>query len=303
MSTASLRLTTSGGDGRPGLSWAAPAVLYFAVLAVFPMVLVVALSFCSWNGLGDPHWIGLGNWHRLADDPQLLSSLRLSLELSVVTWLVQTLICLPLGVWCAGPQRSRAVLSTLFFVPLLMSSAAIALVFSALLDPNFGLAGLVGPWLGVDDGNFIGRPDLAIWAVTAVATWQFVPFHTLLYQAATRQIPTVLYEAATVDGAGRWRQFRSITVPQLRNSIITSSVLMLVGSLTYFDIVLLLTNGGPGTATRTLPLHMYLTGFSSFDMGYASVLATLLLIAGTALSLLVVRVTGFRRMASEREGL
>ncbi|MFG2147233.1 carbohydrate ABC transporter permease [Streptomyces sp. NPDC048696] len=303
MSTATLRLAKRGGDGRPGPAWAAPALLYFAALALLPMILVVGLSFCSWNGLGDPRWIGLANWRRLAGDPQLSSSLWHSLEMSVVTWLVQTLICLPLGVWCAGRQRVRAVLSTLFFIPLLMSSAAIALLFGALLDPNFGLAGVIGPWLGVADGNFIGRPDLAIWAVMSVVTWQFVPFHTLLYQAAARQIPAVLYEAATVDGAGRWRQFFSITVPQLRNSVITSSVLMLVGSLTYFDIVLLLTNGGPGTATRTLPLHMYATGFSSFEMGYASVLAALLLIAGTALSLLVVRVTGFRRMASDREGL
>jgi xylobiose transport system permease protein len=155
----------------------------------------------------------------------------------------------------------------------------------------------------VKDGNFIGRPSLALWTVMAVITWQFVPFHVLLYQAAARQVPVQLYEAATIDGAGRRRQFLSITLPQLRNTVVTSSVLMLVGSLTYFDIVLLLTNGGPGTATRTLPLHMYLTGFSSFDMGYASVLAVLLLAAGTTLSLLVVRVTGFRRMTSQREGL
>ncbi|MFD7919225.1 carbohydrate ABC transporter permease [Streptomyces sp. NPDC059740] len=294
---------TRRSDGRPGAIWAVPALLYFVLFAVVPMALVVLLSFCDWNGLGSPHWAGGANWARLLHDPQLGHSLRVSLLLTVVTWLVQTVICLPLGVWCAGPHRSRAVLGTIFFVPLLMSSAAIALLFSALLDPNFGLAHLVGPWLGVPDGNFIGDPSLALWTVMAVVTWQFTPFHTLLYQAATRQIPVQLYEAATLDGAGRWRQFRSVTVPQLRNTIVTSSVLMLVGSLTYFDIVLILTNGGPGTATRLLPLHMYLTGFSSFDMGYASVLAVLLLVAGTTLSLLVVRVTGFRRMASQREGL
>ncbi|MGV9704747.1 carbohydrate ABC transporter permease [Streptomyces sp. NPDC003483] len=290
-------------DGRPGALWAVPALLYFALFAVVPMALVVALSFCRWSGLGSPHWAGTANWSRLLHDPQLGQSLRLSLLLTVVTWAVQTLICLPLGVWCAGHQRGRAVLSTLFFVPLLMSSAAVALLFSALLDPNFGLAHTVGPWLGVDDGNFIGDPHLALWTVMAVVTWQFVPFHTLLYQAAARQVPAQLYEAATIDGAERWRQFFSITLPQLRNTVVTSSVLILVGSLTYFDIVLILTNGGPGTSTRILPLHMYLTGFSSFDMGYAGVLAVLLLAAGTTLSLLVVRVTGFRRMASQREGL
>ncbi|MFD4539334.1 carbohydrate ABC transporter permease [Streptomyces bauhiniae] len=289
--------------GRPGALWAVPALLYFALFAVVPMALVVVLSFCSWSGLGSPSWAGTANWARLTHDPQLGQSLRLSLLLTAVTWATQTLICLPLGVWCAGHQRGRAVLSTLFFLPLLMSTAAVALLFAALLDPNFGLAHTVGPWLGVGDGNFIGSPRLALWTIMAVITWQFVPFHTLLYQAAARQVPAQLYEAATIDGAGRWRQFLFVTLPQLRDTVVTSSVLILVGSLTYFDIVLILTNGGPGTATRILPLHMYLTGFSSFDMGYASVLAVLLLVTGTTLSLVVVRVTGFRRMTSRREGL
>jgi xylobiose transport system permease protein len=289
--------------GRPGAIWAAPALLFFSLFALLPMAGVVAMSFTSWNGLGTPKFIGGANWGRLFHDPLLGESLRLSLLLAVVTWIVQTLIALPLGVWAAGPQRNRAVLSTLFFVPLLMSSAAVAVLFGALLDPNFGLAAKIGPWLGVDDGNFIGRPSLALWTVLAIITWQFVPFHTLLYQAAARQVPHSLYEAAVIDGAGRYRRLFAITIPQLRNTVITSSVLMLVGSLTYFDIVLILTSGGPGNATRILPLHMYLTGFSSFDMGYASVLAVLLLAAGTALSVLVTSVTGFRRMASLREGM
>lgn len=106
-----------------------------------------------------------------------------------------------------------------------------------------------------------------------------------------------------IDGAGRFKQFTAITVPQLRDTIITSGVLMIVGSLTYFEIILILTGGGPGTATRILPLHMYITGFRSFDMGYASVLAVLLLAIGTSLSLFVTKVTGYRKMASQREGL
>jgi xylobiose transport system permease protein len=296
-------MTTSVNSGRPGAIWAVPALAFFAVFALVPMVLVVALTFTTWNGLGSPTWAGLANWKHLFHDATLGQSLWLSFKLTVISWVVQTLVALPLGVWAAGRQRNRAVLSTIFFVPLLMSSAAIAVLWSALLDPNFGLAAKIGPWLGVKDGNFIGQPSLAFYTVAVVIAWQYIPFHTLLYQSATRQIPEVLYEAATMDGAKRLRQFWSVTLPQLRNTVVTSSVLMLVGSLTYFDIVLILTNGGPGTSTRILPLHMYLTGFSSFQMGYASVLAVILLVAGTALSLVVTRVTGFRRMQSQREGL
>lgn len=289
--------------GRPGAIWAAPALLFFALFALAPMAGVAVLSFTRWNGLGPPRFIGGANWGHLLHDPLLGHSLRLSLVLALATWLAQTAVALPLGVWAAGPQRGRAVLSTVFFLPLLMSSAGIAVLFAALLDPNFGLAATIGPWLGVDDGNFIGRPSLALWTVLAIIAWQFVPFHTLLYQAATRQIPRVLYEVAVLDGASGLRRFTAVTLPQLRHTIVTSSVLMLVGSLTYFDIVLILTDGGPGDATRILPLHMYLTGFSSFDMGYASVLAVLLLTAGTVLSTLIVRATGFNRMTSQREGL
>lgn len=288
---------------RPGAIWAAPALLFFAVFALLPMALVVYLSLTRWNGLGAPHWAGAANWAYLLRDPQVLASLRLSLVLTAVTWAFQTAVSLPLGVWAAGPQRSRAALSAVFFTPLLLSNAGTAVLWKALLDPNFGVATIIGPWLGVDDGNFLGDPSLALWTIMAVISWQFIPFHTLLYQSATRQIPAVLYEAATVDGAGRLQQFRTITLPQLRHTIITSSVLMVVGSLTYFEVVLIITGGGPGTATRILPLHMYLTGFSAFRMGYASVLGVLLLAVGTALSLLVVRVTGFRRMTSQREGL
>jgi xylobiose transport system permease protein len=277
-------------------------VLFFVAFAAFPMVLAVALSFTHWSGLGTPRFIGLANWRNLAHDPELTNSLKLSAYLTIFTWVLQTAIALPLGVWAAGPQRNRAALASVFFVPLLLSSAALGVLWRSLLDPNFGLAHQVGPWLGITDGNFL-RTQFALFTVGAIVAWQFVPFHTLLYQSASKQIPEVLYEAARIDGAGRYRSFFSVTLPQLRHTIVTSSVIMIVGSLTYFDIVLIVTNGGPGTATRILPLHMYLTGFSSFDMGYASVLAVLLLGIGTVLSLVIVRVTGLRRMSSQREGL
>jgi ABC-type sugar transport system permease subunit len=184
-----------------------------------------------------------------------------------------------------------------------MSNAAVALLWQALLDPNFGLADLVGPLLAAQDGNILGEPSRALAAVVLVVSWQFVPFHVLLYQAAVRQIPQSLYDAAAIDGAGRVRRFRSITLPQLRHTIVSSTVLILVGSFTYFETILLMTGGGPGTSTRVLPLHMYLTGFSSFEMGYAATLSVLLVVVGTTLSVVIVRATGFSSMRSRREGM
>jgi xylobiose transport system permease protein len=288
---------------RPGFGWVAPALVFFGLFALIPMLALIYLSFTSYDGLNPPVFVGLQNWQALAQDQLFLDSLRLSGTLTVLSWLLQTAVALPLGVYLAGKERTRAVLAAVFFVPQLMSGAAIAVLWGTLFDPNFGLASVLGPLVGVPDGNFIGNPSLAFYVVLFVISWQFMPFHTLLYQGATRAIPESLYEAATLDGAGRWRQFRSITVPQLRATIITSGVLIVVGSLTYFEIVLILTNGGPGTATRILPLHMYVEGFRSFQMGYSAALAVVLLVIGTALSLVITRVTGYRQMASQREGL
>jgi xylobiose transport system permease protein len=289
--------------GRPGFAWAVPALAFFGLFALLPMVAVGYLSFTSYDGLNPPQWIGLDNWRRLAGDAVFLDSLRLSAALTAASWAVQTAIALPLGVYLAGPGRGRALLAAVFVVPLLMSSAAIAVLWVTLFDPNFGLASVLGPLVGIADGNITGDSSFAFGAVLLVISWQFMPFHTLLYQAATRAIPAMLYEAAVLDGANRWQQFRSVTLPQLRDTVITSGVLIVVGSLTYFEIVLILTGGGPGTATRILPLHMYLEGFRSFQMGYAAALAVVLLVAGATLSLVITRVTGYRRMTSQREGL
>ncbi|AAZ55653.1 possible binding-protein-dependent transport protein [Thermobifida fusca YX] len=287
---------------RPGALWAAPALIFFGIFGLAPIAIVAGLSFTTWDGLGNPEWAGLHNWRTLPSDKLVGSGLMITLTLTVLTWATQTPLALAFGAWAAGPQRIRAVVSTIFFLPLLLSTAAIALIWQALLDPTFGLPAQWSELTGLS-ANVLGDPDLALWAIVFVLLWQFLPFHMLLYQAAAKQIPASLYEAAEIDGASPLQRFWRITVPQLRHTIIASSVLMIVGSMTYFETVLLLTGGGPGTATRILPLHMYLKGFSAFEMGYASAIAVLLVAVGTGLSLLVVRVSGYSQMTSEREGV
>ncbi|WP_415923661.1 carbohydrate ABC transporter permease [Streptomyces scabiei] len=279
--------------GRPHAAWALPGVLFFTFFAVVPMALALYLSFTSWDGLGDPRPVGLDNWRKLLDDPRMTQSLGLTVVLTVTSWVFQTVIALLLGVWAAGRQRNRAILSAVFFVPFLLSSTAIAILFYALLDPNFGI--IQADTLGSQSGAFL--------AIVFVGGWQFIPFHTLIYQGGARQIPEVLYQAAAIDGAGRYRQFFSITLPQLRHTITTSTVLMVVGSLTYFETVLILTKGGPGTDTAILPYLMYEAGFKTYDFGYASAIASFLVIAATGLSLVLVRLTGFGAMRSTREGM
>jgi raffinose/stachyose/melibiose transport system permease protein len=282
----------------PSLWFAAPALLLFLGFALIPLGGVLVLSFMEWDGLGTPTWSGFDNWGRVFADPVVLNAFWLTALLTVGSWLVQAPLSLLLGVFMAGRQRYRAVLSVLFFLPQLFSAAAIAIVFKSLLDPNFG----VGQDLPFLDLDWLGRPDLALGVVLVVIAWSFIPFHSLLYQAGVRQIPPSLYEAATIDGAGRVAQFVHITLPQLKYTIITSSTLMIVGSLTYFDLVFVLTGGGPGYATRILPLDMYLRGFRSYDMGGASVVAVILVVVGLSIALGLNRLSGTGRMESQMEG-
>ncbi|MDN3480316.1 sugar ABC transporter permease [Arthrobacter sp. APC 3897] len=289
--------------GRTGSLWwlVLPALFFFLVFAVVPLIGVFVLSFANWDGIGAISVAGIGNWLSVLGDPVMHNALRLTFVIMIVSWLVQTPLSLLLGVFTAGSQKYRAVLAVLYFVPLLLSSAAIAIAFKALLDPNFGLAeGLGLPFLAQD---WLGRPQLVLFVVIFVIAWQFVPFHTLIYQGGVRQIPKSLYEAAEIDGAGKVKQFFHITLPQLKYTIITSSTLMVVGSLTYFDLIFVLTAGGPGNSTRILALDMYLTGFRANLMGPASVLAVILVLIGLALALALQRLGGKGSSGSQLEGL
>jgi raffinose/stachyose/melibiose transport system permease protein len=217
-----------------------------------------------------------------------------------LSWAVQTPASLLIGVFLASHERYRAVLAVLYFIPLLLSSAAIAVAYKALLDPNFGVG--AGLHIGLLSQDWLGQDKLAVGTVVFIVSWQFIPFHSLIYQGGVRQIPRSLYEAAEIDGAGRVRQFWSITLPQLKNTVIASSTLMVVGSLTFFDLIFVLTAGGPGDATRVLALDMYKTGFQANLMGPASAIATILVLVGVGLALLLRRIGGGSKTASQLEG-
>ncbi|MFZ2625142.1 MAG: sugar ABC transporter permease [Propionibacterium sp.] len=298
-------VTPAGGASQraagPSNWYVAPALGVFVLFAIVPLGIAVWLSFTRWDAITPPEFVGLDNWRQVPADSATWHSLWLSLKVVAYSWVVQTPISLLLGVYVAGRQRFRAVLAAIYFVPLILSSAAVGIAFKSILDPNFGLSASLGiPWL---KQNWLGNPNLILPVVVFIIAWQFVPFHTLLYQGGARQIPLSLYEASQIDGASRLRQFFWITLPQLRYTIVTSSTIMITGSLTYFDVVFVLTGGVPGSAINILPISMYVTGFSANQFGSASVLATLLAVIGLAVSLVLTKISGFNRMSSQQEGL
>ena len=298
---ATAQSTRTGGRSGSVAWMALPALLFFITFAVVPLAGVLFLSFTRWDGIGAIHAAGFQSWRSVLTNPGTLHALWVTFLITALSWAFQTPMSLLLGTFLAGHQRYRGALAVFLFIPLLLSSAALAITFKALLDPNFGL----GTGLGVSflSQDWLGKGPLAVGVLVFVVSWQYIPFHSLLYQAGVRQIPVSLYEAAQIDGAGRLRQFFSITLPQLKYTFITSSTLMIVGSLTFFDIIFVLTAGGPADATRTLALDMYITGFQGNQMGPASAIAMILVLVGLVVAVLLQRLGGRDRSASQLEGM
>ena len=281
-----------------------PPVALFAGFVVLPIVLAVLLSFCSWNGSSAIQFNGLANWQQFIHDSSALAALERTGVLVVASWLVQEPIAMALGIFAAGRQRHRAVLTAIYFLPMLISAASLGILWNLLLSPvnggvtyastHFGLFFLNHQWLS--------DPDLVMATVIVLVAWEFIPFHSLLYEAGARQIPRSIYVAAAIDGIGPYRRFFQITLPMLRHTIVTSSTLNLVGSLTVFDLIYTLTGGGPGQSTRVLALAQYLEGFESLNFGYASALALVLGVLAVIVSMLLIGVTGFGKMRSQSEG-
>ena len=299
-SSAPAKVTPAAHTSTGRLGWLVlPALLIFVAFAVIPLIGVFVLSFTSWDGIGDISFTGLTSWTAVLTDPGLPHALWVTFLVIVLSWIAQTPLSILLGVFISGHQKYRALLAVLFFLPLLLSAAAVSIAYKALLDPNFGLG--PGLNLGFMTQDWLGRPALAMGVVIFIIAWQWIPFHSLIYQGAIRQIPVSMYEASQLDGAGRVRQFFSITLPQLKNTLITSSTLMIVGSLTTFDLIFVLTQGGPNDATRVLALDMYLTGFRANQMGLASAIAVILVVVGLILAQLLQRLGGKDRN-SQLEG-
>jgi len=196
-------------------------------------------------------------------------------------------------------RRWRGILLIPWVIPPAMSTLAWLWLF----DPSYSAFNWILVHLGIAPVAWTGDSYWARFSVSLINVWYGAPFFLIMYLAALKSVPDQLYEAAQIDGAGTVSKFFSITLPQLRYTIVTSSVLILTGALTYFDLIWVMTQGGPGFATRILPLQMYIVAFQNQQVGYGSMLAVLLAVSGIVLSLVLLRASGFTKMTSQLEGL
>ncbi|HVA91963.1 MAG TPA: sugar ABC transporter permease [Chloroflexota bacterium] len=280
-----------GGTRRLGLVllFTAPALVLYTIYVLYPVGVSIWYSMLDWNGLAAGKFVGLSNWRRLFQDQSVLSSLRNTLIILVASFAVEMPVGLALAVLVQRMKRLGTILSSIYILPLLMSSVAVGITWSFLYNPQYGPLYYIYNDFGRQAPGLLGSPTLAIWSVTAVVLWQFIPLYMLLFNAGLVAIPQELYEAASIDGAGAWTRFRSITIPLLRRTFITASVLVLTGSLVYFDLIFVMTGGGPGNASYTLAMYIYRSAFQDQEVGYGSAVAVLLFVISFIVSGLIVR--------------
>ena len=278
----------------------APAIFFLSVFLLYPLVSSFELSLLDWNGLGSgERFVGLDNWVRLAHDTLFWKALGNNLLLAFFSVLIQLPIALVLAVVLDEASKGSRILKILYFLPMLMSSVALGVLFKNIYDPNFGpinaflsavhLDGLVRDWLG--------DPKYALASVIVVICWQNIPFYMVLFLAGLSSFPRELGEAARLDGASEKTIFWRIKLPHLQGTIRTGAMLAIVGSLRYFDLIFIMTDGGPEGASELMATYMFRTVFSSFQLGYGSTVASAMFIIVTIVASLTMRVT--RRYETE----
>jgi raffinose/stachyose/melibiose transport system permease protein len=254
-----------------------PALVLLSVFIVWPVILSIRLSFYDWNGIAPTRaFVGLGNWRALAADSVFWKALGNNLIVVVLSIGIQLPVAMALAVMLHRGANKLKVFKVVYFFPMLMSTVAVGALFKSVYNVQFGvvtplltalgLAGLSRDWLG--------GSNIALFSVVAVICWQFIPFYMLLFLARLSSIPNELREAAAMDGATGAHYFWRIELPLMRGVIMTAMTLSLIGSLKYFDLIWVMTEGGPARATELMATYMYKEAFSSFRMGYGSTVAT-----------------------------
>ncbi|MCM3714477.1 sugar ABC transporter permease [Alkalihalobacillus oceani] len=272
-----------------------PALLVYSVFILYPIVATFQYSLFSWSGgQGERTFIGLQNYTVLFADQTFWSALQNNMMLILASVFIQIPLGLLMALVLFSPIKGIKLLNVLYFLPYLMSTVAIGLLWIFMYDPINGPMNQVVQWFGVEPVAWLADQNTALIAVLIVIIWQFAPFYMILFKAAMVGIPDELYEAAEIDGANGIQKFFSITFPALIPTIVTSSILAIVGSLKAFDIFYIMTGGGPGNATEIVGTYMFKQGFIHFNMGYASTIAAMMFILAF-ISVLIIQVFEYRR--------
>ncbi len=268
----------------------APVAILMAIYVIYPIIDTFITSTYQWNGISaGKKFIGIGNWKTLLADSSFWIAFRNNLVIMVLSICIQIPIGLALATFLDFGGKKLTVFKVIWFIPLLMSSVAIGVLFTYALATNGGLVSTISGWFGGGNVDLLGNPKTALLTVIMVICWQFTPFYMVYFMAAFTNIPYDVFEAARIDGATRGQYFWKIAFPLLVPSMKSAAILSMVGSLKYFDLIYVMTGGGPGTSTELMATYMYKQSFSTFNMGYGSAVAGGMFILISMVSLITMK--------------
>ncbi|MFT4030213.1 MAG: sugar ABC transporter permease [Protaetiibacter sp.] len=254
-----------------GLSFIAPNFIGFLLLTLVPVLVLFYMSLTDWNIFGASNFVGVENFIRLASDQSFHIALLNTLYYAALHIPMTLAAALGAALLLNTKIRGAAFFRTAAFFPYVTSIVAIALVWNLLFSPDFGPVNQFLRLLGIDSPpGWLTSTDWAMPAVAVIGTWRDMGYYMILFLAGLQTIPRQLYEAALVDGAGAWQRFRNVTIPGLRPTTFFVLVILTLNSFKVFDLIIVLTHGGPGQATLVLSQFIYRKGFEESHFGYAS---------------------------------
>ncbi|WP_430604453.1 ABC transporter permease [Enterococcus sp. DIV1368b] len=259
-------------------SFIAPNFIGFLIFTLVPVIFSLILAFMKWDSFSTPEFVGMQNFTRMLSDDTFWISLK-NTFLYTIGVVPLTLIC-SLGLAILLNQKIRGVkfFRTAFFFPYVTSLVAIAVVWSMLFHPTMGPINQFLRMVIENPPGWLSSSDWALTAIIIVSVWRGMGYYMILYLAGLQGISKELYEAAAMDGANKWKQFIHITVPALRPTTFFVTIMLVINCFKIFDLVQVMTDGGPGRATNVLVYQVYSEAFVKFNFGYASAIAMVLFV-------------------------
>ncbi len=256
-----------------GWSFILPLLIVYTIFLLWPILLGLRMSFFNWSliGSGTNEFLGFGNYAEALRDPNFWSSLWNTIVFTVISTPILVILSLALSLMVNSiSQRVQWIFRLAFFAPYTLSVTVMALIWSWMFEPGFGLLNGALTSLGLPSVNWLTQPGVAMLSIVLVTIWWTLGFNFLLYLAGLQQLSKEVYEASALDGASWWSQVRYITIPLLNRQTLLIVVLQIIASLQLFGQTYLLTSGGPAYSTRPVIEYIYDSGFTNFRVGFAS---------------------------------
>jgi ABC-type sugar transport system permease subunit len=277
---------------RAGVFFVLPALLLYVVFMVYPFLNSIYLSFTDWNGVrAVKNWIGLANYRELIADGRFWLALRNNLVWVVIGTIAPIAIGMLLAMLLQRKPRGFTLFRTFYFMPQVLSTVVIGIIWNWIYNPIFGILNEGLDAVGLEDisRGWLGDPQIALYAVLIAAIWAEIGFVFVIFLAGLQGVSRDLLEAATVDGANAWQRFWNVTMPQMANVINIVVALLLIGGFNVFDIIYVMTGGGPALATEVIAIYTYTEAFTQNNVGYASTLALVMTVISLVASVTFVK--------------